>query len=825
MANEVITFTLGDDAPDGQPLITVPGGIGLYRKHAALEMNLQAGKGFSAKAELQGCYVKLGANGDSFLAVLIPGAQESEGFDLGFTWDSVTGISFSGSGALEVTIPLRAKLPFVKLDALHLVATPQIGANSSLAIELSADASASLLGVIDATVQRIGVIANLYVAGTPPADAIAVGPLGATFDFKPPTGAGLSLNVAGVLNGGGFLSIDSAKGQYAGVLSVNLLGIGVTAIGIINTKPDFSLFAIIDADFKPVGIDIGFGFTINAIGGLLGLNRSVDLRALADSVRTNAISSIMFPPDPVANAPRILSDLERMFPPVQGEFLVGPMIELGWGKPAGMISLALGVIIEIPDPRIAILGILKVLVPPLEEALLRIQVNFVGSVDFGAQFLRFDASLFDSRLITYSLDGDMAARLRWGNNANFAVSVGGFSPRYVPAADLDISPMHRLSVNMLPTKDNPRLRLDSYYAVTSNTLQHGSRIELYAAAMGFGIRGNMGYDLLLQMSPLHFEAEFSGSVAVIAGDEEIMSLDLDLFFEGPSPFHVRGDVSFHLLFVKIRIGIDETFGSGNAPALPDFDVAKEFRSQLANPRNWSATLPGQGQLLVQLKPKLPVADGEILAHPSATLEFSERALPLEVNLQRFGAAKPVGASFFDITGMTAASPLITEPVQNEFAPAQFFELSNDQKMSAPAFKEFDSGVRASPAALVRFSKAIPRDYGYEDGIKDSVAEEFIYRYRGSRFDLSVENALGVLGGGAVARSDVFRERLAALPTGLEVKMATSSYHVVDVDTMQPASAIGAVANHIAATQAMQGLIAQSPALAGRLMVVADYELV
>ena len=55
--------------------------------------------------------------------------------------------------------------------------------------------------------------------------------------FKPPSGAGLSLNLASVISGGGFLSIDPDKGQYAGLLSLNLIGLGVTAIGIVNTKP------------------------------------------------------------------------------------------------------------------------------------------------------------------------------------------------------------------------------------------------------------------------------------------------------------------------------------------------------------------------------------------------------------------------------------------------------------------------------------------------------------------------------------------------------------------------------------------------------------
>lgn len=824
MAGEVVPFTLRDTAPEGAPLLTIPGGIGLYRHDVVLDLTLTEGKGFSAQARFEGCFVKLGANGDAFIAQLIPGAQDSEGFDLGFTWDSQHGVTFNGGAALELTIPLRAKLPLVKFDALHLVIAPRLGATSTIPIELSADATASLLGVIDVTVQRMGVVANLHVAGPPPPGAIPIGPLGATIDFKPPSGAGLSINVAGVLNGGGFLAIDSAKGQYSGVLSVNVIGLGVTAIAIINTKPEFSLFAVLTADFRPVGIDLGFGFTINAVGGMLGLHRSADLGALSDAVRNDAISSLMFPADPVANAPRILSDLDRMFPRVHNQFLVGPMLQVGWGKPAGMISLSVGLIIEVPDPKLAIVGVLKVLVPPLEVALLRIQVNFTGSVDFGRKFVRFDASLFDSRLQLYALEGDMAARLRWGEDTNFAVSVGGFNPRYVPSADLEILPMRRVTTNLLPLLDNPRLRMESYYAVTSNTLQHGARIELYAAVPGFAIRGHLGYDLLAQISPLHFEASCGGAVAVIAAGEEILSLGLDLLFAGPSPWHVQGRVKFRVLLVKVTVGIDETFGSADAPAVPDVDVAAEFRRQIADPRNWSATLPGQGHLLVQLRSKLRVAENEILAHPSATLEFTERAIPLKVTLQRFGAAKPVGPALFDIIGMTAGVDLATEPVKTEFAPAQFFELSNDDKMSAPAFRSFDSGLRANGLALVRFGKAVQRDFGYEDGVIDAVAEEFRFRSKVLRFDVDAIQAAQSLGGGALGRSELYRERRAALPSGDEIKLAPGGYRVVDAATLQPAASVAALDNHVAADQALRSLVAASPALAGRLMVVAEHEL-
>ena len=50
------------------------------------------------------------------------------------------------------------------------------------------------------------------------------------------------------------------------------------------------------------GIQLGFGFTLLAVGGLLGLNRSMLFQPLMDGIRTDSIESIMFPRDVVANA-------------------------------------------------------------------------------------------------------------------------------------------------------------------------------------------------------------------------------------------------------------------------------------------------------------------------------------------------------------------------------------------------------------------------------------------------------------------------------------------------------------------------------------------
>ena len=58
-------------------------------------------------------------------------------------------------------------------------------------------------------------------------------------------------------------------------------------------------------------------------------------------------------------------------------------------------------LIEIPATGFKILGVLKALLPEEKNPLLRLQVNFLGIIDFENRFISFDASLYDSKILTF----------------------------------------------------------------------------------------------------------------------------------------------------------------------------------------------------------------------------------------------------------------------------------------------------------------------------------------------------------------------------------------------------------------------------------------
>ncbi|HSW22175.1 MAG TPA: DUF6603 domain-containing protein, partial [Burkholderiaceae bacterium] len=329
------------------------------------------------------------------------------------------------------------------------------------------------------------------------------------------------------------------------------------------------------------------------------------------------------------------------------------------------------------------------------------------------------------------------------------------------------------------------------------------------------------YDLIAQLAPFHFTAGFGASVAVIAFDEEIFSVGLDLQLDGPSPWRIDGEASFKIIFKRVRIPVHEQFGASTPAALPDVDVGAALRAQIGEPRNWTATLPDHNALLVQLTPKLKLADKEVLAHPSATIAFDQRAIPLQLKLERFGAARPAGDNVFDLVALTAGAPLLGEALRTEFAPAQFLALSDDQRLSAPAFELHKSGLRADAKSLVAFSRAISRDFGYESGVRDAAAVESPpERVRRVEF-IARDSAQIALAGSALARSDLYRQRVDALPTPLQIRAGGAGFAVVHADSFEAAATLD---THSGARQALEALVARQPALAGRLLVVSKAEL-
>jgi hypothetical protein len=748
---------------------------------------------------------------DGFIGTVAGGFGIDANLDLAALWSPSTGLQIEGSGGIEIAVPTHISLGPIEISALYLRVS--LGAGAALPIELSGAFSANL-GPLQGAVDRIGIIAR----ATFPPEGGNLGPLDLGFEFKPPNGVGLAIN-AGMVRGGGYLFIDAERGEYAGALELDIAGIvSVKAIGLITTRmPDgsagFSLLIVITAEFG-TGIQLGFGFTLLAVGGILGLNRTMNLPALVEGVRSNAIASVMFPQDVVANAQRIISDLRTFFPPRPDTFVIGPMAKIGWGTPT-LASLSLGIIIEIPG-NIAILGILRVALPADDAALIVLQVNFLGAIEFDKQRLYFFAAIYDSRILFLTIEGEMAVLAAFGDDAVFVLSVGGVHPDFAPPP-MPVPVPKRVVVSIVDL-DWAMIRVEGYFAVTSNTAQFGARLDLRFGFDDFGVQGHLAFDALFQFSPFSFVVAISASVSLRVFGFDVFTIRLRFQLSGPSPWRAKGTGSLSLLFWDIEVAFDETFGERQDATLPDVDVLPLLEAECKKLDNWRTSLPSYASQLVTLRQLDPLVDTLVL-HPVGVLQISQRLVPLDQSFTKLGNAKArdVRRLALEAAGVGLAK---RADVLESFAPAQFNDLTDADRLSRRSYEPGHGGIELSAAgAQLRTGPMVRRVVRYE-----LVTVDTGWRRHVRRFQLVLTGLFAFfLHGSAVARSSLSQQQASlAEPFAEKVTAGAEGFVVASaVDN----TVVATFGNQSMAADDLAARVAADASLAGTLHVVPAFEAV
>jgi hypothetical protein len=767
---------------------------------------------------------------DGFLTSILAGTRLESTFAVALDFSPASGLRFRGGGSsLDVQIASHVGLGPVAVDALTL----SVGVrDDAFPLAVSVDLKTSL-GPLTAIVYGIGFEVAIGIVAV---EAGNVGPLDIRPGFKAPTGIGLSMDSGG-FKGGGVLLFDRANGEYAGALELDFHGLfSVKAIGIINTKmpdgsPGFSLLILITSEFTP--IQLSFGFTLNGVGGLFGLNRTIFVNALVEGIRTNAISSILFPQDIVANITRIISDIEQFFPPQEGHFVVGPMAKLGWGTPS-IITAELGLLLDLPNPMFAIVGLLKAVLPAEDAPILRLQVNFIGVMDFDRGYIFFRADLFDSRLLIYSITGSMAFLVSWGEEQTFALSVGGFHPDFrdiptIPALPDGFRNMARIGISLL-SDDNPRLKVESYFAVTSNTVQFGARAELYAGVGSFNVYGFLGYDVLFQFDPFRFIAHMYGGIALRDGDDTIAGINISAQLAGPTPWDARGTATLTILLVDIDVDFHVTWGDP-PPAIDTKteDLLALLKSEYADTRNWRADLPPENHLHVSLRTIDPPKDETepLVIHPAGVVTFSEKALPLENYLiEKFGTRKPLAENQFKLSDANSNGLHIDADftgVREQFAPAQFSQMSDSDKLSRASFAQLPSGFALTGTSNVQATMPVTRNVDY---VLSYLRRKPVHTMVFGIIKLGLQAYNRLVRGSAVRQSVLAQQqKRVSVNAPPPVELPKEKFVVATVTDLKAyGAAKQSFATEAEAYQYQQSLLRADPALAGQIQVVSHFEL-
>jgi hypothetical protein len=734
-------------------------------------------------------------------------------------WQSGKGISIDGGNNIAITVPVHIQAGPLEITAIGIEL--KLLEKPTVVFELTGGLS---LGPLIMTVDAVGI-----KAGIKKNEKGIFGNYDLDLGFKPPNGLGLAIN-AGAVSGGGYLFFDHEKGEYAGALELTIAEfISAKAIGLITTKmPDgskgFSMLVIITAEFNPP-FQLGYGFTLNGVGGLLGLNRTVLLDPLRDGVRTGAVNSIMFPDNVIANATRIISDLKAIFPPIEDRFLIGPMGKVGWGTPS-LITLSVGLIIEIPG-NVAILGVLKIALPEERIPLVQIQVAFVGTLDFDKKMLTFDASLYESFILHMTLEGDMAVRLKWGDQPDFILTVGGFHPSFNPPP-MALPTLRRLSISILNTSI-AKIRVECYQAVTSNTVQFGAKAEIYFDLKACSIDGHIAFDALFQFSPFYFIIQLSSSFNLKAAGISVMSVRVKMSLEGTTPWKAKGTGSVSLLLVTISANFNKTWGDKKDTSLPKIEILPKLIEELHEAAQWSTDLVSDKNLLVTLRKLEQAASPELILHPSGSLMVQQKLMPLSVNIDKVGNQKTsdirkavISGAFTENNGTQSA--LEISEVKENFARAQYQELKDSEKLSKPSFEKMPGGVRISMGNnTIRNGQMVRKKVEYDLTIVD---KEPVKPYKYGKFFTEIEALFtNFLKGGAVAKSVLslshhkklqpFEEKLDVLEEGYTVAFQSDNKAFDESATFS---------SEMMAQSYMQDQIIKNPSLKGEVHIILNFEL-
>jgi hypothetical protein len=810
------TVSIGVKVGDGEPMVLIgdpeasrfevdgASTVGGVRFHSSGKFEVYV------EVAVQGAriVIKPGEDSDSFLSSLLPPEGLTIGTDLTVGFSTTQGVYFGGSGGLEIAIPAHIQLGPVEIMSALIAVKIRDG---GIPIEMGATIKGDL-AVLKAVVENIGLTATLTF---PPDQHGNLGPANLALGFKPPNGVGLSID-AGVVKGGGYLYLDFDKGEYAGALELSISNfLTLRAIGLINTKlpggqPGFSMLVIITAEFSP-GFQLGYGFKLIGVGGLLGLNRGVLLEPLANGIRTGAIGSILFPTNIIENAPKILSDLRTIFPPKPGTFLIGPMAKIGWMTPT-LISVSLGVIIEIPG-NIVILGRLKLALPTEDDPVLVLQLSFMGALEFDKRRLWFFASLYESRILFITLDGEMGLLMDYSDNPNFVLTVGGFHPKFSPPP-LPFPSPKRLSLSILD-ESYARIRIETYFAVTTNSVQLGARAEAFFGMSALSVEGYFGFDALLRFSPFYLIVEISAGFSVKVFGMGVFGVQLRGSLEGPTPWHISGSASIEFLFFSISVDVDQTFGERKAETLPPLDVLPALRAELQKLDTWKAALPTGARLLVTLR---ELGEPTLLVlHPVGVLQVSQKFVPLNLPIDKVGNQKPSDITKASITVDAGSVLKVTGPTRERFAVAQYRTMDDAAKLSAPAYEPLESGVElAASGNAWATGDAATRAVRYESIVVDREFE----RHRTPFFVFWPELFVHFTAGAAIASSEL---SLAAerkrQPYAERVAVTSDQYVVASQVDNTPVSGGPTFATHAEAMAHLASTVAAEPQLAQSVHVI------
>jgi hypothetical protein len=516
--------------------------------------------------------------------------------------------------------------------------------------------------------------------------AFVIGP------FQPSAiGATIGSPSGGLPGGGSIIRLPDHAG-FGGTLNIPLGPVSVDASAILERMPDGtpSFLAIMAVGFTPP-IQLSFGFSLDRVGGLVGVNRTADTDALALAIRTGAAGDTLFAVGPPASPAALIDNLRRFFPSFSGRHLIAPTLRLAWLSmgSSSFVSLDLGVVIELPTGRVILLGVARAGIPSL-PGIINLRLDVLGVIDPGQSLVSVDASLVDSHVLgVFSVFGDAGLRMSWGSQAYAVMSIGGFYPGFNPEP-ARLPALRRAGLTLEAPTPGISISAQGYLAVTTNTIQFGGRLDV-TIFMGLTAHGFLQVDALVQFRPFQFVAAASAGFDVRAGGFSFCGVRLDGTVSGPGPVTVQGKLTIETFLFDISWDETFTIGSGPGDLAPNPGaLLKIMADEIGKPGNFRAAAIDDPAVVLDPRGARP---GIAAVPPTGILKWSQRRAPLGFPIDRVDGL-PLGSA----QGVKVTTP--GDEVPESFAPGSYCNLTQAEKLNRPPFDILSAGVMLATGAPV-----------------------------------------------------------------------------------------------------------------------------
>jgi hypothetical protein len=482
----------------------------------------------------------------------------------------------------------------------------------------------------------------------------------------------------------GAFVVDPDDAGATGHLALATASFTAGALGRVEMGAQgITFIAILGARFMP-GIQVGFGFEVSGLGGVIGVNVSVDADELRRRLADGTALNLFFPADPNARE-QLLPAARDIFRPRAGSVVAGPSAELTWLQVDGksMLRLSIVTLLELPHARVRVLGRGVVEVPPMVS----LRLDVAGEIDAPRGFYAADLVVVEGRIMgLFRAAGTAALRVSTATPPYTVFTLGGFYPGYrveVPG----LPAQQRLSFG--PNLPLPiTFRFEGYLAFTGGTFQAGARYEIGFDVSVLSAHGFLSFDAIVQLDPFHLTVKLTGGVDVEALGVDFAGVDFHGTLDAPGPVVVAGRI--RVKFLGATAGWNDRFVLGNDRRPPDRGAIEDLAAVVAEtviPQNVS----GRGGSDPHVRIAAPSRDGAMaIIHPLGAVRWSQDVVPLEIEVQRARGQRLASPRM--ITVSTEEVGATTDGVTAAFAPATFRDADRDALLTLPAYEQLTSGV-------------------------------------------------------------------------------------------------------------------------------------